>query len=188
MTQPRIGSGFGLAGITGNSGIIVLPSDRLPRSTNGQTLLATLVQRLPGLGTVSREPHEVQEKWQRPSTSTVRVAAAQVEALDRLFTFTCRLSVQRFVVEHPFLVPLLVEAYEQIRSYFPSALLYLDVVSDPETGGDAPGSDTEQLVLSIMTDLGVDEAMDMLDCFDHDWWLGALPRSHGDLVVTLEFR
>lgn len=111
-----------------------------------------------------------------------------MEILNRLYTITCYPAIQRFLEERGFLVPLLEEAYGQLQTYFPETPLFLNVFSDPEAGRDAPGGDTEQLALSIVTKLDVDEAMARLELFDRNWWLDALPRSHGEMVITLEFQ
>jgi hypothetical protein len=106
-----------------------------------------------------------------------------IEALEVQFEFTHE--AERFLLKHDYLAAILSEAYKRIRPYFLTASLFLDVVIDPEVAGD---NDTEQLVLTILTDLDVAEAMARLDRVDEEWWLGALPAARGKIAITLEFR
>jgi len=75
-----------------------------------------------------------------------------------------------------------VETYYNIVEYIPHSLVFLAVVTDPEEFG------TDQLIASIATDLGPEEAADALSHFDKKWWLNSLKRAQGKLCITLEFQ
>jgi hypothetical protein len=127
--------------------------------------------------------------WSESDASTVRVPSIQLHLVEQLYTFVQRDRVLRFLNEHAFLVPILLEAYGQIEVHFPPSHLFLDVVTDPEVAADEAGErDSEELVLSIATRLDVKEALDRLAQLDNDWWLAALPRAEGKLCINLEFQ
>jgi hypothetical protein len=89
--------------------------------------------------------------------------------------------VWQFLETHQYLVPLLIEAHGHIRKYFPTADIFLKYVVDPEV------ADEKQLAIYINTDQDVDEAHDVLERFDHDWWLDASDQADDDLYINLEF-
>jgi hypothetical protein len=75
----------------------------------------------------------------------------------------------------------LVEAYDNIEAFFPSAELILEVVTDPEAKRD------KELVVFIHTSLTPDEALDKLERLDRNWWLDASLDAGGKLCIHLEF-
>ena len=93
-----------------------------------------------------------------------------------------RTEILRFFEKNPFLVSLLVEAYPNIKKFFPYSLVYLAVATDQEEFG------TDKLIAFIATDLDPDDALDTLSIFDKQWWLNSLKRTQGKLCITLEFR
>ena len=104
-----------------------------------------------------------------------------LHVLQRWYVFRGeRVEVLRFLERYPFLVPLLVETYYNIVEYIPHSLVFLAVVTDPEEFG------TDQLIASIATDLGPEEAADALSHLDKKWWLNSLKRAQGKLCITLE--
>lgn len=129
-----------------------------------------------------REPLEAIRAWQEVGASTVRVPQAVIQWLERLYTFREREEVLWFLESYPFLVSLLLEAYDNIGNYFPYTQVFLEVVTDPEAINDY------QLVSSIATNLGPDEVIDRLERFDEDWWLDALDQAQGKLCINVEFR
>jgi hypothetical protein len=148
-----------------------------------------LLKNLSNAGTASTEPSEVMITWSESDASTVRVPSVLLHVIEQLYTLTHRDLVLRFLNEHVSLVPLLIEAYGQIEVHFPPSRLFLDVVTDPEVAGDEAGErDSEELILSIATQLDVQEALDRLAQLDNDWWLAALPRADGKLCINLEFQ
>lgn len=79
--------------------------------------------------------------------TAVSIPKADMEALEQLYTFRGRTEVLQFLNQYPFLVPVLLEAPDKIRHYFPDSQLFLEVDRDPEI------IDWMMLVLSILMDL-----------------------------------
>ncbi len=140
------------------------------------------VTRWPSFTVALQEPPDVIQTWQEVGASTVRVHRAALQLLERLYSFRRRAEVLGFLEKYPFLAPLLLEAYDRIRTYFPDSLIFLEVVADPEANGDY------QLVASVAVDLDPDEALENLEQFDEDWWLDALDRAQGMLCIDVEFQ
>jgi hypothetical protein len=92
-----------------------------------------------------------------------------------------RSEIMQFLERYPFLVSLLTEAYSNIVKYFPNPSIFLSVATDPEEFG------ADQLVASIATNMGPDEATDALSTFDKQWWLNALNWAQDKLCITVEF-
>lgn len=127
-------------------------------------------------------PIEVTRIWQETGAPTVRPFDFKPRSLEQLYTFRRRVEVSRFLERHPFLVPVLWEAYSKFRNYFGSyPQVFLEVVTDPE----AP--DDYELFALICTSLTPDETLDRLDRFDRDWWLDASHAAQGKLCVDVEF-
>ncbi len=128
------------------------------------------------------ESPEVLRVWQEVGASVVRTHEFELRLVERLYTFRRPVEVLRFLERHPFLVPLLVEAYSKFGNYFgPYPRAFLEVVTDPE----AP--DDRELFALICTSLTPDEMLDRLDRFDRDWWLDASHTAQGKLCVDVEF-
>ncbi len=136
----------------------------------------------PSFTVALREPLEAIRTWQEIGASTVRVSQAEIELLERLYTFRERAEVLWFLERYPFLVSLLLEAYGKIGNHFPYPQVFLEVVTDPEA------FDDYQLVIFIATNFAPDEAVGKLEQFDEDWWLDALDRAQGKLCINVEFR
>jgi hypothetical protein len=90
-------------------------------------------------------------------------------------------SVSNFIQEHQELVSLLNEAYQEIKKYFPSEDLRLELVSDPEIAED------QQLFIYVLTSLSATDALKKLDEFDGQWWLERIDRANGLLNFNLGF-
>jgi hypothetical protein len=59
-----------------------------------------------------------------------------IHSLEKLYTFRRPSEVSEYIDAHPFLAPLLVEAYAKIGEYFgPQPEVVLEVVNDPEVQG-----------------------------------------------------
>jgi hypothetical protein len=86
-----------------------------------------------------------------------------------------------FLQEHQELFVLLKEASKEIRKYFPSEDLKLELVSDPEIVQD------RQLFVYIFTSLSVTDALNKFDEFDEQWWLDRIDRANGLLNFNLRF-
>lgn len=86
-----------------------------------------------------------------------------------------------FLQEHQELVALLNESYNEIRKYFPSEDLKLQLVSDREIAED------QQLFVYINTSTSVVDALKKLDEFDNHWWLERIDMVNGLLNFNLRF-
>jgi hypothetical protein len=107
---------------------------------------------------------------------------ADIEALKQLYTFREQTEVLQFLKQYPFLIPVLLEAPEKIRHYFPDCQLFLEVSIDPEI------IDYVLLVLSILINLDPDEAVDRLHQLDKDWWLNSTTHEvRRNLCTLLEY-
>jgi len=127
-------------------------------------------------------PIEVTRIWQETGAPTARTLDFEPRSLERLYTFRRRAEVSRFLERHPFLVPLLLEAYSEMRNYFGLyPQVFLEVVSDPEVQG------LVELFGYIVTRLTPEEAGRRLHRFDRDWFLNQLPRVKGLLNFDVEF-
>jgi hypothetical protein len=94
------------------------------------------------------------------------------------------LHILHFIQMHPFLIPLLVEAYSNIQKEFPYSQIFLKIANDPE---ELDADKADKLVASIATNLDVDEATDALARFDKRWRSSARKQARGKLLITLEF-
>lgn len=128
------------------------------------------------------EPLEKELIWRESGASIVRFRDREVQMLEELYVFRRRMEVLRFLDVHPFLVPLLLEAYAKIGRYFePYHEVFLEVISDPEATND------RQLFAFIGTRLSPDQALDSLERFDEEWWLDVLDQAQGKLCIDVEF-
>ena len=82
---------------------------------------------------------------------------------------------------HPFLVPVLLDAPEKIRQYFPDSQLFLEVFIDPES------TDWVQLLLSIGVKLHPYDAVARLHQLDNDWSRCLSHEVHQQFFTTLEY-
>ncbi len=89
--------------------------------------------------------------------------------------------VGNFLQAHQELTSLLPEAYQELRKYFSSEDLKLELVADPELAGE------QQLFVYIFTALSVTDALKQFDEFDERWWLERIDRANGLLNFNLRF-
>lgn len=102
--------------------------------------------------------------------------------LSWLYEFHDFHTVVPFLRQNPILVPLLLEMYGQICLRFGSEnRLALENFTDPEAGSD------HGLVVLVRTRLTPERAREMIDDFDMEWWLDALPRAQHKLTVVVEY-
>jgi hypothetical protein len=101
--------------------------------------------------------------------------------IDKLYILRDANEVTGFLEENPFLIPLLQEAYIQLKEYFPNSDFVLEVVTDPEIMGQ------KDLVASIVVEQDVEDASQALDRLDEKWWLKNRKRANGKLCIMLEF-
>jgi hypothetical protein len=90
-------------------------------------------------------------------------------------------AVGNFIQAHQELTSLLNEAYQELRKYFSSEDLKLELVTDPEIAGE------QQLFVYIFTSLSVTDALQKFDEFDEQWWLDRIDRANGLLNFNLRF-
>jgi hypothetical protein len=132
--------------------------------------------------TKSPEVRKIQEIWDNRGACTVCAANFSTQLLEREYIFRDRRQVKDFLENHPFLLPLLFEAYGKIRIYFePYPQVFLEVVTDPEVPEDI------KLVAFIQTSIEPEEALKKLNRLDCEWWLQAMDRARGRLCIHLEF-
>ena len=91
--------------------------------------------------------------------------------LNGLYDIPNKQEVDDFLVKHPKLMDFAARAFKQIRRYFSSEVLSLEVTRDPEI------SNYEQLCVYIHTSLTVKEAVRTLNEFDDQWLLDHLNES-----------
>jgi hypothetical protein len=90
-------------------------------------------------------------------------------------------AVGNFIQAHQEITSLLDEAYQELRKYFSSEDLKLELVTDPEIAGE------QQLFVYIFTSLSVTDALQKFDEFDEQWWLDRIDRANGLLNFNLRF-
>ena len=134
-----------------------------------------------GISPTSPEVAKVRQEWNNAGADTV-VPNFTIQTLEQQYIFKDRDEVIGFLDNHPFLVSLLLQAYNKIEKYFPEyPQVILEVVTDPEVPDDS------QLVASIKTNLSPDKALERLDSFDSEWWLQSMDRARGELCISVEF-
>ena len=107
----------------------------------------------------------------------------RMASLADLYRFDDREAVTGLLYRHDFLVELLIEARQHIRTHFgPDTPAALEVFHDPEGEHGEP-----ELLALIETTLPPEQALSLLDCLDETWWLEALPRSQFILTITLRY-
>src|SRR5687768_182782 len=114
-----------------------------------------------------------------PAQAALPLAASALEAV---FMLQDRKRVLAFLEQHSSLQPLILEAHDEIRKYFPDSPLTLEVLADPEFPANP------QLVLYIVTRLHADEALGVLDQLDETWWFGAMHRAGDQFSINLQYQ
>lgn len=93
-----------------------------------------------------------------------------------------RLNVQRFLREHPFVMPLLHETITKISEYFPGAPVKLELFQDPESE-----DVSEHLFVRIGVESEPEEALGKLRRLQSEWWLARLPQARGQMTIGLDY-
>lgn len=109
------------------------------------------------------------------------VSVADIESLEKLYSWREKKEVLEFLETSQFLIAILLEAPDKICHYFPEAQLFLECVTDPE------GIDDDMLELAICMNLDPDEAVDKLNKFQDDWWLNLSDKIRQPLCPILEY-
>lgn len=97
------------------------------------------------------------------------------------YTLRNKKDVFDFISNNQQLLPLLKEAHDRIRDYFPLETLFLEVMIDPDEVGE------KELVIYIHTDQKPYEAIENLDRLDECWWLDASTISELKLLIQVEY-
>ncbi|MEG3895815.1 MULTISPECIES: hypothetical protein [unclassified Microcoleus] len=97
------------------------------------------------------------------------VSFADIESLEKLYSFRGKTEILEFLEKNHFLIPILLEAPDKISNYFPGKKLCLEVEADSEF------IDSAQLFLDIIIDGDadeiIDEALDKEEKLSEDWYL-----------------
>ncbi len=101
-------------------------------------------------------------------------------ALEKVFALDDPVGIHRFLRENAFMEEVLWTAREQLGRFFGDAPLALRLSQYPEEGAN-------ELLLLIRTSLPASEALSLLDRFDTEWWLEALPLVQYKLTIKLEY-
>lgn len=72
--------------------------------------------------------------------------------------------VSSYLNKYPQLIPVLIEAYKEIKTFFPDSQLFLEVISDPSS------EDAPHLTIWIDTKRHVEEAIARLHQLDEEWF------------------
>jgi hypothetical protein len=106
---------------------------------------------------------------------------SSLDVINELFDVEDELAVRGYLGDHPFLVPLLIEAHQRIPGYFPKqSRVRLQLLPDRDDG------DRAELFAIIQTDLPEDQALLLLDRFDEGWWLETAVQGRGRLTIDVE--
>ena len=114
-----------------------------------------------------------------PLSSLALTEDEYIDELRQLYLFTDDREVSTFLKRRPHLMDLLFEALVPIRRSFPAyEQRHLKIHVDPESG-------QRSLFVLIVTSEQTAAALARLENLDQDWWLEALPRAKGEMVISL---
>jgi hypothetical protein len=89
--------------------------------------------------------------------------------------------VIQYLRQYPFLASLILEAKSQIARFFrPETRIAIEVSADPSDG-------SSQLFLLVLTRLNANEAYDLFERLDQEWWLEASERAQFRMNIVPEF-
>ncbi|MEA5553032.1 hypothetical protein VB713_18975 [Anabaena cylindrica UHCC 0172] len=124
------------------------------------------------------------DNWQLPKHLVEDTGWTNNIKLRKIFFFYTieNINVRRFLQKHSNLIDVILEAHPQIRKYFPTEKLRLQLYVDPES------PQWEKLVLSICASPeSVDESLNQLNEFDENWWIDASLGVAVNLCIHLDF-
>jgi hypothetical protein len=113
---------------------------------------------------------------------TIPIAPGDLAQIEQAYILAERDEVIQWLEQYPFLVPLLLEARDKLRTYFADAEVSLAVVVDPEMIG------YSQLVAFIIPKAAPDDAVDQLEQFDQAWWLDNGEQAQDKLEFIVTYR
>jgi len=89
--------------------------------------------------------------------------------------------VVAFLPKHSFLLPLLVEAAQEIAKFFPNNQPLLHCFTNPEDKED------EMLFILLGTTEDTSQALHKLNQFEETWWLNEMTWGKGKLSIDINF-
>ena len=105
---------------------------------------------------------------------------SQIASIEDIYNFANREDIMSFLKTNRFLIKILKEAYENIKTIFgASVYLYLELCADPE-------EDFEELFIVIKSTHDSEEALHLLDKLDKSWFLRVVDSTQGKLNITVE--
>jgi hypothetical protein len=113
--------------------------------------------------------------------TAVSISQSDIQVLEESYTLRGRTDILQFLDKYPFLLPVLLEAPEKIRQYFPDSQLFLEVVPDAEI------IDWVHLVLSILINFNPYDAVQKLNQIDWDWGIHNSYEVRSKFFITLEY-
>ncbi len=103
------------------------------------------------------------------------------EQLAQWYTLDAAGAATAFLDTHPFLTPLLIEAYPVLVQHFPQGRLFLRVSRDLEDPTWC------ELVAAINPGCEPTEALERWERFKHDWWLANMDRDQGLFFFHIDY-
>lgn len=120
------------------------------------------------------------KRWKDIGSSRVRASEAIQKTLGRFYHLRGSVETLRFLSRNEFLVPCLLRMYPPLRRRFGTRRIYLEVVADPEF-------EDERLGVFVAVSCSADEAFDLLERFDEEWWPDIPSWLEKNLIVSVEF-
>ncbi len=100
--------------------------------------------------------------------------------LEELYQLRNHDEVKDYLRRRDYVVDVLLEAPERIKSRFGrDTQIALEAITDPEDGD-------RKLFAFVLTSLPVEQALDLRDQLDEEWWLEASERVRGQLILDVE--
>jgi hypothetical protein len=127
--------------------------------------------------------------WSSKTTSAALLSEAQLQQIERNYTFRNDIEVKRVLREYPLLAQTLLDGYSKIEAHFPNSQVFLEVAIDYEASEQylEASANNEELVISISTSLPPEEAMKTLKEFYNSWWSKVSRDAKEKISIGLEF-
>ena len=100
----------------------------------------------------------------RSADPTVQRRQRYIAQIESRYSLADKGAVWQFLFAHPDLAPILLEAHDLLQKRLPEARVELRVIREPER------PDWSQLIAAARTSLSVDQALDLLEKLDEDWF------------------
>lgn len=118
--------------------------------------------------------------WENIGSSRVRASEALLRALGRFYHLKDPAEILRFLGKEGRLLPFLFRIYPPLRRCFGTRKMCLEVVADPEF-------EDERLGVFVVLDGTADDALELLEKFDEEWWPEVPGWVERSLMVSVEF-